>query len=575
MFQFFKNIKKIKKSKNSNKENVPPEIKVKKDKSPTHKVDDKSSSTFTQVSNVNKEINLEEQVQNLSIELPKKFVNEPFIETYISSIKTSVSSMNTPKTCSPRNTKQRNFSNFTFETPSKPPIAPIKNQRSSRSDKKSTRTLQSLKSRASSAPGTESMDLIRDKDDPVYLSKFAGGYEPSPEKASRIEELDWLSNDYTSSLSLHRSQPRMGTLSCSTIRQRSQSVNANDKSKYQNFMFDKDQYDYVSRFKNERLQRVCKADQSQTYQKTKSKNIFPSHAKSENEVCDMKVKKLSEKLKKEIDEISKIENESSMAAELLPEIKYHQRELAQKNDIDPWKASRSRNANFEPNSRTRYICPINASPSRKCRSSRQSSSSNSPYLRRSILPSNATSTLYRNYNFTYSKSSLTESGSENVFHDDTETDNKIRDILKENQNFPNLVTSTAYFSRLKTTPYVVRQISGPRPGYGLSSSNKNAPKPKMQNYHISVYEFKKEVKDGANYLDTINAYKSHISTKVIPYNILKNNPGKHYPNFIDRENLEKYLSSKEFAQIFAMNQEQFYQLPLWRQRELKKNVYLF
>jgi hypothetical protein len=66
------------------------------------------------------------------------------------------------------------------------------------------------------------------------------------------------------------------------------------------------------------------------------------------------------KLQREIEYISKIEHESSMAAALLGELKAHQKVVSRKLKLDPWKASRTPSANAEPLVRTRYDSPVNA-----------------------------------------------------------------------------------------------------------------------------------------------------------------------------------------------------------------------
>lgn len=67
-----------------------------------------------------------------------------------------------------------------------------------------------------------------------------------------------------------------------------------------------------------------------------------------------------EKLKKEIDQIAKLENESSMAADLIKEIKAEQKMAHRQLKLDPWKASRTPNAKAEPPVRTRFDSPVNA-----------------------------------------------------------------------------------------------------------------------------------------------------------------------------------------------------------------------
>ena len=193
------------------------------------------------------------------------------------------------------------------------------------------------------------------------MSKFAGGYEPDPNQPKSIETLEWLSHDYINKSSdIHSSQniyqQASNVSNFSSIQTRSRSVDTNEKTKYHNSIFDDDFNDFVLKFRRESMRKNYRNNSSDTRNESEVDN-----SNSElNEITNLKALKLKEKIKSEIDEMSKYENKSSMVAELLPEIKNYEKELCNKIQLDPWKASRSRNANVEPLVKPRYRCPINA-----------------------------------------------------------------------------------------------------------------------------------------------------------------------------------------------------------------------
>jgi len=51
--------------------------------------------------------------------------------------------------------------------------------------------------------------------------------------------------------------------------------------------------------------------------------------------------------------------------------------------------------------------------------------------------------------------------------------------------------------------------------------------------------------------------------------------GATWPEGIDGNKREIYLSNKEFAKLFGMDKEAFSQLPQWKQSSLKKDKKLF
>lgn len=156
---------------------------------------------------------------------------------------------------------------------------------------------------------------------------------------------------------------------------KSSSSRATPKYQYRHHFFDNDYDDYLLQYRprsewRKQLERYKVNTTSSTTTATATgvedvnNNNTTAKATSEVEIVDEDVepaeKLAQEKLKKEMDEIAKLENESSMAADLIKEIKAEQKMAHHKLKIDPWKASRSPNAKNEPPVRTRFDSPVNA-----------------------------------------------------------------------------------------------------------------------------------------------------------------------------------------------------------------------
>ena len=62
---------------------------------------------------------------------------------------------------------------------------------------------------------------------------------------------------------------------------------------------------------------------------------------------------------------------------------------------------------------------------------------------------------------------------------------------------------------------------------------------------------------------------------VFSYAELKNNSSKKYPQGIDMNKREQYLSNEEFAKVFKMSRDEFKSLPEFRQTKLKRDADLF
>ena len=192
-----------------------------------------------------------------------------------------------------------------------------------------------------------------------------------------LNQVDNNDQSYQQYLANNR-QSALSAASVSSSLARAKASRPNSKLKYHNNLFDNDYDDYLLKYrtdkdwkkmlsKNLRTSRVQSGDSNVEMNETienkleEEKEEEEEQGEQEEDECINEArKKLETKLKREIEEISKIENESSMAAELLSEIKAHQQAISRKLKLDPWKASRTPSANAEPVARTRYESPINA-----------------------------------------------------------------------------------------------------------------------------------------------------------------------------------------------------------------------
>ena len=151
---------------------------------------------------------------------------------------------------------------------------------------------------------------------------------------------------------------------------RAKASRPNSKLRYQNKLFDNDYDDYLLRYKSDKEWRkiMHQSMREGRYQSGESGANGGINEYEQDNIADDDDENRSDsppppinaKLQREIDEISKIENESSMAAVLLNDLKAHQKVISRKLKIDPWKASRTPSANIEPSVRTRFESPVNA-----------------------------------------------------------------------------------------------------------------------------------------------------------------------------------------------------------------------
>jgi hypothetical protein len=158
----------------------------------------------------------------------------------------------------------------------------------------------------------------------------------------------------------------------SSIAARIKASRPNSKLRYQNKLFDNEYDDYLLKYRYDKDWRKLldkNANPSTEYSdaNTNHNDTLNDTDECEESIVDANTSALEAnqstddpKLKREIEYISKLEHESSMAAALLGELKAHQKVISRKLKLDPWKASRTPSANAEPLVRTRYDSPVNA-----------------------------------------------------------------------------------------------------------------------------------------------------------------------------------------------------------------------
>ncbi|XP_067879054.1 dematin [Heterodontus francisci] len=78
-------------------------------------------------------------------------------------------------------------------------------------------------------------------------------------------------------------------------------------------------------------------------------------------------------------------------------------------------------------------------------------------------------------------------------------------------------------------------------------------------------------------MDRGTSLPAMLEQKIYPYEMLKgtNSRSINLPQGVDRSQLERHLSLKQFQEVFGMTIKEFDKLPQWRRTELKKKACLF
>ncbi|XP_064630749.1 actin-binding LIM protein 1-like isoform X5 [Lineus longissimus] len=323
------------------------------------------------------------------------------------------------------------------------------------------------------------------------------------------------------------------------------------------------------------------------------------------------------KIKREIEQILKMIGEGSgMSAVVLKDLEI-KKKRAISPTLDPRSASRTPSAAIEPHHKTRYESPVFASPSRDRDRPRMihkgppkgGKASTLPYYpgdakaNSSVTPAHS-GNIVRNYppvtivtmsslhttvpishgnhiqrrnvaaarpGYTFglaSKSaSLPGSARDGVDLDNYEYHTNNHDAstsIESTQSIPVQPDPVVVKHRANTS-----NSSMDRDGQSLTSSSFRYPWGRYQ---------------GCHYTEVLNHTPNQVymrrslpnmnePIKVYPYDALKVNT--NLPKDVDRNQLERYLSTDDFEKIFQMSRAQFYRQAEWRRNDMKRRVLLY
>ncbi|XP_071649871.1 actin binding LIM protein Uncoordinated 115a isoform X7 [Temnothorax americanus] len=233
------------------------------------------------------------------------------------------------------------------------------------------------------------------------------------------------------------------------------------------------------------------------------------------------IKEAEQKLKKEQDELSKIDTG-------IAKVFLHDREKDRENlrhraaNVDPRNASRTPSAAREPTYRLRYESPVGASPSRNIDHARPWEDEDG-FSYRSSGPSYNVST------------------------------GSITDVDRRA-----LVCTTA--------PYYSRRISMNDGGILPSSTTYTGGLGSVVGGHHGGHHVRRSLPDmGAAPTEPPKLYPYHLLV-ITNYRL---------PADVDRCNLERHLSDAEFEAVLQCSRAEFYRLPQWRRNEIKRRARLF
>ncbi|XP_076391738.1 actin binding LIM protein Uncoordinated 115a isoform X7 [Megachile rotundata] len=233
------------------------------------------------------------------------------------------------------------------------------------------------------------------------------------------------------------------------------------------------------------------------------------------------IKEVEEKLKKEQDELSKID--TGIAKVFLQDREKDRENLRHKAaNVDPRNASRTPSAAREPTYRLRYESPVGASPSRNIDHARPWEDDDGFSYRSSVGPSYNVST------------------------------GSITDVDRRA-----LVCTTA--------PYYSRRISMNDGGMLPSSTTYTGGLGSVVGSH-GGHHVRRSLPDMGT--------APSEPPKLYPYHLLVIT-NYRLPADVDRCNLERHLSDAEFEAVLQCTRAEFYRLPQWRRNEIKRRARLF
>ncbi|RUS91931.1 hypothetical protein EGW08_000333, partial [Elysia chlorotica] len=246
------------------------------------------------------------------------------------------------------------------------------------------------------------------------------------------------------------------------------------------------------------------------------------------------------RIKRELEEISKIKNESGIGSVIYKELdRLKARPLA---PLDPWKASRAPSAKFEPRYRTRYQSPMFASPSRFLDRPRYSWDDSDIRAYRSVSTLANLPTPKPGYGPSY--------------------------IAPRAATLP---LAGAYGARVDFRYFDFGEDDRPERSTNASSSTLTGDTSfRRQDTSYTGY-------DGPT-IPLLQLQKSTWHTEIEPsiysYERLKIT-NFDLPKDVDTNQLEIHLSNQEFEELFNMSREGFHRLPEWKRNDMKRKLHLY
>ncbi|XP_017875524.1 actin-binding LIM protein 2 isoform X2 [Ceratina calcarata] len=291
----------------------------------------------------------------------------------------------------------------------------------------------------------------------------------------------------------------------------------------------------------------------------------------------MYIKEAEEKLKKEQDELSKIDTG-------IAKVFLHDREKDRENlrhkaaNVDPRNASRTPSAAREPTYRLRYESPVGASPSRNIDHARPWEDDDGYSYRSSVGPSyNVVSSLRhipkpgyglapRSHTFSSTGGSVSALPGDYSFSGMGDKTHSTDFSSGKSDISTGSITDVDRRALVCTTaPYYSRRISmndgGMLPSSTTYTGGLGSVVGSRGGHHVR------------RSLPDMGTAPSE-PPKLYPYHLLVIT-NYRLPADVDRCNLERHLSDAEFEAVLQCTRAEFYRLPQWRRNEIKRRARLF
>ncbi|XP_078049411.1 actin binding LIM protein Uncoordinated 115a isoform X1 [Augochlora pura] len=289
------------------------------------------------------------------------------------------------------------------------------------------------------------------------------------------------------------------------------------------------------------------------------------------------IKEVEEKLKKEQDELSKID--TGIAKVFLQDREKDRENLRHKAaNVDPRNASRTPSAAREPTHRLRYESPVGASPSRNIDHARPWEDDDGLSYRSSgpsynVGRSSARSPAPRNYPPLGTQRAFTLPNAARHYHSGDYSFSGMGDKThstdfssgKSDISTGSITDVDRRALVCTTAPYYSRRISMNDGGMLPSSTTYTGGLGSVVGSH-GGHHVRRSLPDMGT--------APSEPPKLYPYHLLVIT-NYRLPADVDRCNLERHLSDAEFEAVLQCGRTEFYRMPQWRRNEMKRRARLF